>query len=82
MVFTGSSTILSKSWIQKNLLKMNGYSLTVELHHEHSVDLSWTAEGAYLLQKVTLTSIGSMYWPEGMESRYFFRSMDRNSKMR
>ena len=30
----------------------------------------------------TFTSMGSMYWPEGIESRYFFRSMDRNSKMR
>lgn len=27
----------------------------------------------------TLTSMGSMYCPEGMESKYFFRSMERNS---
>lgn len=30
----------------------------------------------------TLTNIGSMNSPDGMESRYFFRSIDRNSKTR
>lgn len=33
-------------------------------------------------QLFTLTSEESMNWPGGIESRYFLRSMDRNSKMR
>lgn len=35
-----------------------------------------------LYEFFTLTRLLSIYWPLGMESIYFFRSIDRNSKTR
>ena len=40
----------------------------------HSKNMCWEC--------LTLTSIVSMYWPDGIVSMYFFKSMDRNSNTR